>query len=170
MTQHRIPRSLVAAQAMLERYAEIADALVTIEAERSDALARVHAAADTAASDLITERDQIAAKLEPWWQAAGAALTGGKRKSQLIAGCEIGTVKARDTLAIAGEEQDVIELLGKLRWAKPYLREKVSIEKAAVLKAIDGPRGNDFAQLGISRKPGEDVFFVKRAEPEGLRK
>lgn len=169
MTSHRIPRSLPAAQTMLERYCAIVDQLVQIEAGRDRDIAAANAAADEAGRDLVAERDQIAAKLEPWWLSAGPGLTQGKRKSLVIAGCEIGTVKARDTLAIAGKEDDVVDLLGALRWAKPFLRTKVSIEKAVVLKAIDGPRSAVFAELGITRKAGEDVFFVKRAEQEGVR-
>lgn len=170
MTNHRIPRSLQAAQVLLERYAAVSDVLVRIEAQRARQIAAANAAADDEARELIAERDQIAAKLEPWWLSAGPGLTEGKRKSLVIAGCEIGTVKARDTLAVAGDEDQVIELLGKLRWAKPFLRPKVSIERAVVLKAVDGPRGAALAELGITRKAGADTFFVKRAEQEGVRK
>ena len=170
MTSHRIPRSLPAAQAMLERYAELEDAIVKIGAARDAAIADANAAADGQSRELIAEREQIAAKLEPWWQAAGPALTQGKRKSIELGGCEIGAVKSRATLAVAADEQDVIERLGALRWAKPFLRTKVSIDRVATLKAVDGSRSAALAELGITRKEGQDVFFVKRAEQEGVRK
>lgn len=170
MTSHRTPRTLPAAQAMLERYAELADWIVKISARRDAAIADANAAADGQSRDLIAEREQILAKLEPWWKAAGPALTKGKRKSIELGGCKIGAVKARDTLAVDGDEEQVIAELGKLRWAEPFLRLKISIDRTATLKAVDGPRGEALAGLGITCQPGEDVFFVKRAEQEGVRK
>lgn len=165
--KHRVPRSDAAATAMLERFAELQDAIGAAEGERNAAIAAANARIDPIVAPLVQERDDIAAKLEPWWLAGGVKLLDGKRKSLVLGGCEIGTALSRPSLVIAGEEADVIDMLTTFRWAKPFLRTKVSIDKTGVLKAIDGPRKAVFAELGLSRREPEDLFYVKRAEQEG---
>lgn len=147
------PRTIAAATALLERFAVIDDALGAIEGTRNAAIATANAAADVAAEALISERGQIAAVLEAWW----------------LGGCEIGSKAGRASLEIAGDQQDVIGKLSVLRWAKPFLRVTTSIDRVAVLAAIDGPRKAAFAELGFSRKAGAETFYVQRAKQEGTR-
>ena len=153
----RTPRSTRAATELCERFAGLSGAIEAIEDARYD----------PELTPLVAERDLIAERLEPWWATAAAELTQGKRKSIELGGCLVGTRTARTALAVAGEEVDVIDLLSALRWAKPFLRTKISLDRTAILKAIDGPRSAVFAELGLSARAGEDVFFVTRAEQGG---
>lgn len=165
----RAPKSIEAAQRLLERFAAIAADRAEIEAERDKQVGAVCAEADQLLTPLIKEAEDIEAVLAPWWAAASADLTQGKRKSIELGGCTIGTKQGPSALIIAGDEQDVIDVLGTLRWAKPFLRSKVSLERSAIMKALDGPRGAAFAELGVARKDGEETFFVKPAKVEGAR-
>ena len=163
----RTPRSTRAATELCERFAGLSGAIEAIEAARNAEIAAINARYDPALIPMVAERDLIAERLEPWWATAAAELTQGKRKSIELGGCLVGTRTARTALAVAGEEVDVIDLLSALRWAKPFLRTKISLDRTAILKAIDGPRSAVFAELGLSARAGEDVFFVTRAEQGG---
>ena len=164
------PRSLQAATRMLERYAELDGELATVEACRSESMAAINATADAQAAPLLKEIGGIAAALEQWWQKSSAELTDGKRKSIELGGCMIGTRSSRPSLTIAGEEKDVVALLSGLRWAKPLLRVKVSLDKATLLKALDGKHSVVLAEMGIGRSDASETFFVERAEQAGTLK
>lgn len=158
----RTPRTTDAAIALLERHAALDAELATIEANRAQALAATNAVADTIAMPVIDELAAIRAALEPWWKAAGGALCGAKRKSVELGGCTIGTRAGRASLRIAGDEEAVMAVMRTLRWAKNFLRTKMSIDRMAVLKAIDGRHAGALADLGFERVTGSDMFFVER--------
>lgn len=168
-TPIRQPRTVEAATALCERFAVLDGQIATIEEARQHAIAAVNADADRAASDLIAQRNAIAEKLAPWWAGAAAGLTDGKRKSIELGGCIVGTVQSRTSLQIAGDEKDVVDVLSGLRWAKPFLRVKTTLDRAHTLKALDGKHAVAFAELGVTRDNGEPEFFVKRAEQGGTR-
>lgn len=163
----RKPRSLKEATALLERYAMLDGQIAAIEAERQDAIAAVNARADTAGNALIARRDAIAAKVEPWWAENRAELIKGKRKSIELGGCMIGSRAGRAKLGIAGEEGDLVAALKERRWAKTLLKVSTSLDKVALLKAVNGPRGPALKELGVSRAEGVETFYVERVVQDG---
>jgi len=163
----REPRSTEQATALLERYSNLDAQIAEIEADRTDSIASINANCDRAANALIEQRDAIAAKLEPWWAKNGEKLTEGKRKSIELGGCEVGSVAGRPTLSIMGDEKDVVAVLSGLRWAKPFLRIKASLDRVALLKGTDGKHSVALAELGIGRDEGKERFYVKRVEQGG---
>lgn len=165
----RTPRTTAAATALLERVTEIDGAIALIEASRNDAIAAANSAADTEANPLLTERADIIAKLEPWWKAAMAELTGGKRKSIELGGCNIGTRSGRASLSVAGDEDAIVEKLKKREWAKPLLRIITKLDRKATLTATDGAHKKQLATLGLTRSVPAEIFFVERAEQAGTR-
>lgn len=167
MTKVRTPRSTPAAQQLLERFAELDSAVAQSEATRSAALAATNAAYDGQQQPLLEEMAAIREALAGWWPSAELALTKGERKSIELGGCMIGTRAGRESLLIAGDEASVIEALRVLKWAKPFLREKITLDKRAVLKALPGPRGGALAELGLSRHLGRAEFFVARCDQAG---
>lgn len=169
MTAIRAPRSIEAATRLLEAFASLEGDIADIEANRAACIADVNARCDTAANALIERREQIREKLQPWWADNADELTQGKRKSIELGGCMIGSRAGRAALTIARKEQDVVEVLRTLRWAKPFLRVKTMLDRAAVMKSIDGRHSVTFAELGITRTEGDETFFVERAEQEGTR-
>lgn len=156
--------------AKLERFAELEGQLAELEEVRSAELADVHLRIDRETAPLRTARDKIASELQAWWDKRRAELLPAGRKSVVVAGVELGSRANRATLLVQGDENAVVEALGALRWAKPFLRSKVSIDRTAVLKALDGTRGPAFAELGFAKGGGDEEFFVRRAAQEGLVK
>tara|TARA_B100001057_G_scaffold248736_1_gene248954 strand:+ start:7 stop:528 length:522 start_codon:yes stop_codon:yes gene_type:complete len=165
----RTPRSVKGAQALCERYAEIEDCIALAEADRNAAIAAANTLADGIQEPLIAERAQIAEKLEPWWNASSEELTEGKRKSIELGGCLVGTVAGKVSLEVPKDQKAAKEALGKTKWGKTLLRTTVSLDKRAIAKALDGRNGGALKELGFAEVPGEDTFFVKRAEQGGTR-
>lgn len=163
----RTPRTTKAATELLERYAANEGAIAEIEARRNAGISAANAQADAAAEPLLQQRAAMAAKLGPWWQAAAAELTGGKRKSIELGGCVIGTRKGRASLEVAADELVTIAALNVKRWAKGLLRVKTTLNRAKILDALDGSHAEELLAMGLSRKEGEDVFFVDRVEQPG---
>jgi phage host-nuclease inhibitor protein Gam len=167
MVAVRAPRSVNAATKLLERFAELDGEIAKVEEARRAELAQVNAEADAMIAPFLPERDAIVARLQAWWLEAGPALTGGKRKSMTLGGCEIGSRKSRAMLGIAGDVAKVTERLAKQPWANEMVITTISIDRAAVLKSIDGAHAKDLAKLGFSRVEGSETVFVKRVQQGG---
>jgi len=169
MTSHRKPRTIAAATTLLERYAELQGDIDLVEAARSEAIASANADADKAGEPLLAERDRLYELLAQWWPGVAEQLTEGKRKSIELGGCLIGSRQGRDSLAITGDEKVIVSALQREEWAEPLLNVKVSLDKVAVLKSIDGVYAKPLAKLGLARKQGEVTVFVERAEQGRVR-
>lgn len=163
----RTPKSQAAAAKLLERFARVDGEIEAVEGERNAAIGRVNAEADTALAPMISERDAIRAKLSVWWGEAGHALATKGKKSIELGGCMIGARAGRGSLGLTGDEDAVIAALQRRDWAKPLLRTKVSIDRAAVLKSIDGVYARDLAKLGFRRVTGEETVWIERTAQSG---
>ena len=152
--KHLQPRTTEAATAMLERHAAIEDEVATINATRDAAIAAANKTADADLLPLLGELDLIREKLKPWW---------AKAKDKILSG----TRKAKDKLGYTGKHDKPVKALTGLRWAKSMLRVTVSIDANATMKALGGLHGDKLKELGFKKVPGEDEFFVKRAEQKG---
>lgn len=169
MASVRAPRSIPAAIALCERFALLDGQIETIEADRQASIAAVNGRCDTAANDLIAERDAIAAKVLPWFERDKDTLLTGARKSVELGGCLLGSRTGKAVLAVAGKEADIADALHKLRWAKALVRVKSSLDRNAVGKALDGQRAAELQAIGLSMKPGSETFYIERAEQSGTR-
>lgn len=167
MAAVRKPRTLKAATVLLERLAVVEGDIAAIEAERRAELAAVHAEADARIEPFLPERDDLVAKLSAWWSESGHLLTEGKRKSMTIGGCEIGSRKQPDKLGIAGDVAELAKALMKKAWAKQLVTVTVGVDRAAVLKSIDGAHADELKALGFSLVEGEDAVFVRRVAQAG---
>lgn len=167
MVSIRAPKTVPAATRLCERFVELDGAIAEIEERRRAKLAAVNAEADCEAQELVSEHDQVQAKLADWWSGAAAALTEGKRKSVELGGAVIGSRTGVDTLSIAGDEKAVIAALEAKRWAKPLLIVSTTLNRRAILDSLDGGHKADLAELGLSRKPGVDAFTLKRVVQGG---
>lgn len=164
------PKTKVAATVLLERFHRRAGELAAIEAARSSQIAATNAVADKLAAPVLTELQQLRDRLEPWWAANAADLTGGKRKSIELGGCDIGTKRTKATLEHGFADDDAaIAALEAERWAKSYLTVKVTLDRTATLKAVESGKHQDrLVALGFKVKPGADAFFVKRVAQGGV--
>lgn len=167
MSKPRIPRSTEQATSLLARYAVLSGELQGIEQERAVKLSAINSAHDHAGNPLIAEMEAIEAVLVPWYLKDGKALCAKGAKSIELGGCMIGSRKGKSTVAISGSEEDVVALLSGLRWAKPLLRVKTSLNKAAIMTALDGPRRVALVEMGIERREGVESVFIERTEQGG---
>lgn len=166
----RTPRSAKGAQALCERFATIEGEVEDIENTRNAAIAAANALADAQLEPLIAEREQITEKLEPWWTKEGPAMTAGKRKSIEHGGCLIGTRTGKEKLGYAGKPAELVALMKDKRWARELLRVSTSLDAKAITAALDGRHGTKLKELGFVIVPGEETFFVQRAEQQGTRR
>lgn len=163
----KTPRTLAAATGLAERFATLEGEIGLVEAGRNEAIARANADADSAIAPMLAERDALRDKLCVWWGKAGPELTDGKRKSITLGGCTIGSRSGRATLSLSVSDDDAIAALLALRGGKGFVRTKVSIDRTAVLKGLDGSFGASLGKIGFSRQPGEESFVLERAEQAG---
>lgn len=168
-TAIRAPRSLTEAQRLCERWSELDAEIAAIEAARDAAIAAANAQVDKDLLPLVDRRNAIAVELEPWWKDNAAELTKGKRKSAELGGVVLGTRTGRARLAITGNVADVVQLLSGLRWAKPFLRQKIELDRVAVLGAIDGKHGQALAEMGVTAEQGEETFYIERTGQSGTQ-
>lgn len=163
----RSPKTVKAATSLLERFAELDEQIAAIEAERRTALAEANAEADRLLAPLLPQRDDLRAVLAEWWKASGHELAEGKRKSIALGGCEIGSRSGIATLGFSGDEKATVTALAKMRWARELVRVVVSVDRAAVLKSIDGAHAKELAELGFSKITGAETVFIKRVMQGG---
>ena len=169
MTKLRADAPIDKGTVVLERYSLLAGQLATIEEDRVATLASANAVADGIAAPIVTEMRLLEEQLKPWWIRIADKVTGGKRKSAELGGCMIGTKDRAASLAIVGDETAIVEQLKGQRWAKDYLRTTVSIDKAAVLKAITAPNAHaqKLTDVGFSKTSPEATFILKRVGQGG---
>ena len=157
----RAPQTIEAATALLARFAEADAQLAAVEAQRQESLAGVNAAADAVAVPLIAELKDIAKQLKPWWEGSFDELTGGKRKSIELGGCSVGYRLSPPKVSYAhGKDEDAVTALQGAGY-DALVRVKPSLDKPAVLKALDGEDANKLLALGFSA-PQTESFFVER--------
>ncbi len=161
------PKTVKAATKLLEQYADVDGQIAAIEEARRAELVKVNAAYDDLAAPLLKKHGQLLEKLVAWWPLAGPDLTGGTRKSIALGGCEIGSRSSRATLGIAGDVAKVTTALANKPWSAEMVTRTVSIDRAAVLKSIDGAHAKDLAKLGFSKVEGSETVFVKRVQQGG---
>lgn len=163
------PRTIAAATRLLERYADLDARCALLEQDRTNAIAAANQRADVASAPMLAELAKISAALEQWWPSASAEVAGSKKSAQL-GGCMIGTKLSRPKLAHGFESDDkALEALLATRFAKHTTRVKYSLDRVSTMKllAVGGKTGQAIAGLGFRAVPGEDQFFVQRAEQVG---
>jgi hypothetical protein len=161
----RTPKTLAAATALLEEFADLTSRVALVEEVRAEAMAKANASADVAAQPMLERRDEIRAGIEAWWLNGGHGLADGK-KSMELGGCTIGSRTSRPKLAHGFEsDSKATEALLGTRWAKQSTRISYSLDRTGTLKLLQlgGKAGSDIAALGFSIEQGER-FFVDRAE------
>ncbi len=169
-----VPQTMEAAIAKLARFAELETGLDEIKLAADAAKAQIDAHRDQLAAPVVAELKTLLHELKPFWEARREEITGGRRKSVVLGGCEIGTRTGNPTLTYPkAREQELIEeldLLGFREWA---LREVLELDKPALIKALRHEGDNPLDQadsaalegLGFAVKQAE-TFFIARATSE----
>jgi hypothetical protein len=165
----RVPRSTPAAIVLLERFAALEGMIGAVEAARSAAIGQANVSADQEAEPLLAEREAVREKLAAWWPGAAGQLTTGARKTVELGGCMIGTRRVRVSLAVASDELLVVAVLLKRKWAVGLVRLKATLDRAAILKALDGARRGELRRLGFAKSEPDEQFILERVEQPGTR-
>lgn len=170
-----VPQSTEEAIELLARFAEIDAAIEQVKLEADAAKALIDANRDTLCAEPIAEQKALVARLKPFWLARQQEITGGKRKSVVLGGCEIGTRTGNPTLKFPKDaEEDLIEDLQALGFGEWALRTTLKLDKPALIKALhlsaDAPQIDQddaaaLTDLGFSVAQTE-TFFVARAVSE----
>jgi hypothetical protein len=170
MTTVRAPRTLAAATALLERFAELDGQVAALEGRRSRMIARANAAIDARLVPLLEERSAISEKAEPWWATAKAELLAKDRKSIELGGCNIGTRSSREALAHSFEsDKKAAVALRDTRYAKQTTRVEYALERAPTLKLLQagGKTSAALIELGFRIAPSKETFFLERVKQSG---
>lgn len=168
MTAIRTPKSIKGATTLCERYAALSAQADAIEATRNAAIARANADADAALAPVLKEGTAISARLQEWWPGAAGALTGGKRKSVQLGGCMVGTKSSSASLTLSCDEGAAVKALQKDEdLAEGLLRTKVTLDRPAILKSLDGLAAKQLLKIGFGKTEPADVFFVKAVAQDG---
>lgn len=153
---------------LIARFRALDARIAEAEAERARLIGEVNTDADAEVNPLIEDREAIRRLLEAWWPSVADELTQGKRKTVELGGVMIGTRTGRDTLGIE-DDAKALASLAKADWGKPFLRVTTAIDKAAVLKALDGEYGAELKRRGFSRKAGEEAFVLEPVKQAGTQ-
>ncbi|MFQ3665559.1 MAG: host-nuclease inhibitor Gam family protein [Sphingomonadaceae bacterium] len=166
-----VPASREAAEALLRRFAELDAELEDIGREAEAEILRIRQEADAGCAQVKAEMKAIFNRLKPWWAVEHEEIAG-KRRSAVLAGCEIGHRTGNPALVVPHGEADLIEslqLLGFDGWA---VRVKRELDKPALIKALrgqdEGLTADDVAALaglGLSVRQTE-TFFIARVQPQ----
>lgn len=167
----RAPRTVEQATALLERFAQLSGQVLAINAGRDAAIAETNAVSDALLVPVVAELDAIAAVIEPWWTARGAALLRGKRKTVELGGCVIGSKAAPRALTFGNSDDfDVaVERLREQRWAKPYIRTTYAVAKkdTAAMLTEKGKHAEQLRELGFGTRGGVDAFHLQPVKQAG---
>ena len=164
----RAPRTVEQATDLLERVSRLDSEAATIAGNRDAAIAATNAVADALLLPVLEERTATAAVLEAWWSKDGKTLLTGKRKTVELGGCMIGTKAASTSLTFTADDfEAAVKALQAQRWAKPYVSTKVSVDKAATKKALEGMHGEHLRSLGFGTSGGADVLVLATVAQAG---
>lgn len=171
----QVPQSTEEAIELLARFAALDAEIEQVKLEADSSKALIDAHRDTCCAQPIAEQKELVARLKPFWEARRLEITGGKRKSVVLGGCEIGTRTGNPTLRYPKDsEEDLIEDLQALGFGEWALRTRPELDKLALIKALQVPADapqidqDDAAALGdLGFKVAQtETFFVTRAVSE----
>ncbi|PZO88608.1 MAG: hypothetical protein DI623_12350 [Sphingomonas sanxanigenens] len=162
-----LPKSVEEAAGLLGRYAALTADIAAIDAERAIKRAEIDQDADERIARREEELKAIFARLKPWWAVAGDQVTGGKKRSAELGGCDIGIRTTPPRLVLQAKEPEMIRRLQGLRWSrvKEFLRTKVSLDKQAIIKEIGTGKDGHLGMLGFTTRQ-TDEFFIAPIAPE----
>lgn len=164
----KAPQTTEAALALAERYAVLDADVQRHTADAQAAIAATKAAAHAVLLPIAAEMKAIEKQLKPWWAARHEELTGGRRRSIELGGCQLGYRLSTPKVCFAGGTDDDAAATLQAAELDMLLRVSVAVDKPAILKAFAGDpdpgEGHHLAArlagLGFSVQQG-DQFFIE---------
>lgn len=169
------PATITEATAAIARYLTLAAKVEEAKADADASLRAIEAARDDLVAPVEAELRDLFMQIRTWWTVARDDLTQGKRKSIELAGAILGDRTTPPSLKLPKgvKAEDAVRLLRGIADAFPaaqdLLRQKVDIEKPAVLRLIaqvtnPSPIRQRILELGFAAAQKEE-FFIDRAAP-----
>jgi phage host-nuclease inhibitor protein Gam len=164
----RAPQTIDAATVLCARFAALDTEVAIEQAAVAESINIAKERGARALIPLVAELKDIAKQLKPWWEASAEAVTGGKRKSIELGGCDIGTRTTPPKLTFAhGKDEDGVAALQAASLAR-MTRTVASLDKPALLKVLGSDSEEDVELAELLRDAGFDVsqkeeFFVARS-------
>lgn len=174
--------SLEELTARVGRWATVQAQIETLQAQAGEEITAIKTRLGEALAPLEAELKAILLAAKPWWEANGEQLTDGKKKSALLAGCQIGIRLSPPALAFPKPAEHAVNLIEGQGW-KALLRVTTELDKVAILKAlafvppeaaseaeIDGivealDLRDGLARFGFQAAQKEEFFIARAAEP-----
>lgn len=168
-----VPQTMEEAIDRLARFSRLEGELEELKLAADAGKAEIDAERDSRATPIVAELKQIVSEMKPFWEARRQEITGGKRKSVVLGGCEIGTRTGNPTLTfVKGREDDLLQELETLGfdWA---IRQKPEFDKPAIIKALSPNPESPFEVADAAALTGlgfgvrqTETFFIARATSE----
>ena len=166
------PQSLTEALPLLSEYARLEAIISQASAEREAGIAALNAEYDERAAPMLSALSDITVRIKTWFEANRAGLTGGKRKSIEIGGCEIGHRTGNPALKPPKGMNDALTItwlkLQNEPWAQHLIRVAETLDKAAMIRVLrlsePSLATTRLKEAGYETKQGES-FFIKSAAP-----
>jgi phage host-nuclease inhibitor protein Gam len=127
--------SLEELTARVGRWATVQAQIETLQAQTGEEITAIKTRLGEALAPLEAELKAILLAAKPWWEANSEQLTDGKKKSALLAGCQIGIRLSPPALAFPKPAEHAVNLIEGQGW-KALLRVTVEMDKPAILKAL----------------------------------
>jgi phage host-nuclease inhibitor protein Gam len=170
------PQSTEAATLLIGSYAEVITGIEEMRAAADHAIAQIEANRDAQIAPLDIEAKDLFRQLSRWWSVASDDVTGGVRKSVIIAGCMIGIRTATPSLKLPSgmNETGLLNWLlaqasAGARWAEVCIRRTEKIDKQTIIKVLrlDAPSMATMAlkDHGLDTKQPEQFFIDRIVKP-----
>ncbi|MBU6167318.1 MAG: host-nuclease inhibitor Gam family protein [Alphaproteobacteria bacterium] len=168
--------------ARVGRWATVQAQIETLQAQAGQEITAIKIRLGEALAPLEAELKAILLAAKPWWEANSEQLTDGKKKSALLAGCQIGIRLSPPALAFPKPAEHAVNLIEGQGW-KTLLRVTTELDKLAILKAlafvppeaaseaeIDGivealDLRDGLRRFGFDIAQKEEFFIARAAEP-----
>lgn len=160
-----VPQTLEEALALIAEYRDTLDKTDELKLDAASSIAKIEAIRDEFVAPLDQRAKDIFRQLRAWWGVASEALTDGKKKSVMLAGCKIGERTSTPALKHDGMTADaLIEQIVDLGMSE-LLRITTKLDKPACIAAIsdNSELGQLLLWLGARNNQVEE-FFIDRAE------
>ncbi|WP_066477438.1 MULTISPECIES: host-nuclease inhibitor Gam family protein [unclassified Sphingomonas] len=158
------PATLAEATELAARYVAVNHEIEHLDAIGEAMIAGIKEELDLKLAPLQEEARAIFDQLRSWWPTARADVAGDRRSIEL-AGAQIGerlsppAVVLRKGLTVKAAIDAVAEQFGR---ASAYLRTKLELDRAEILKGIQAEPEGELARLGFAVGQADEFFIAVR--------
>lgn len=161
------PSSAEEARPLVAHYSALQDSAALIIADAATAIEKIETEMQAALAPIEAEMTDIFNSVRAWWAVSGPIATEGKRKSIMLAGCQIGIRTTTPALAVPEDRTEdaiIADLLARPEGAGDYVLTRHALYRPSLIRALRaGEAHPDYAMLanvaglGVSQR---EEFFI----------